>query len=222
MNKKVLFFALAGAITMSSCVSKKELVSCQESNKTLQENLQAAKEDLAGKNARITSLEEQAEGLRKALSAQEVKYVKIADEPPCRSFDEAGRNLPGDAFYQQVGPEPFQDVADHFQILLEAGEEEIFGAGLEFGFHPGPFYELELMELYGGQREFVNDTALVQKHFPGLSRQPQNEMRPNLQTPVYISIFFTPFFLIILLDITISFIKDFFILELIFNPNYTS
>ena len=77
MKKNVLFIALAAALTMSSCVSKKQLLSCQEENKSLTSSLQASREDLAGKNARIESLEKQAEGLRKALEAQEVKYVNM-------------------------------------------------------------------------------------------------------------------------------------------------
>jgi chemotaxis protein MotB len=65
------------ALILSSCGSKKELVACQETNKSLNESLQAAKEDLAAKNARITSLEEQQRGLQQMLKAAEDKYDKL-------------------------------------------------------------------------------------------------------------------------------------------------
>jgi chemotaxis protein MotB len=52
-------------------------VACQETNKSLTESLQAAKEDLAAKNARITSLEEQQRGLQQMLKAAEDKYDKL-------------------------------------------------------------------------------------------------------------------------------------------------
>ena len=77
MKKNVLFFALAAALTMSSCGSKKELLSCREENKSLTGNLQSAREDLAGKNARITSLEEQLQGMQQTLRASEEKYSQL-------------------------------------------------------------------------------------------------------------------------------------------------
>jgi chemotaxis protein MotB len=65
------------ALILSSCGSKKELVACQETNKSLNESLQAAKEDLAAKNARIASLEEQQRGMQQMLKAAEDKYDKL-------------------------------------------------------------------------------------------------------------------------------------------------
>ena len=62
---------------MSSCVSKKELVACQDENKSLSSSLMTAKEDLAAKNARITALEEQQKGMQQALKAAENKYSKL-------------------------------------------------------------------------------------------------------------------------------------------------
>ena len=56
MRKSMILIAVS-ALVLCSCGSKKELVACQETNKSLNESLQAAKEDLAAKNARITSLE---------------------------------------------------------------------------------------------------------------------------------------------------------------------
>ena len=76
MKKSMILIAVS-ALILSSCGSKKELVACQETNKSLTESLQAAKEDLAAKNARITSLEEQQRGLQQMLKAAEDKYDKL-------------------------------------------------------------------------------------------------------------------------------------------------
>ena len=76
MKKSMILIAVF-ALILSSCGSKKELVACQETNKSLTESLQAAKEDLAAKNARITSLEEQQRGLQQMLKAAENKYDKL-------------------------------------------------------------------------------------------------------------------------------------------------
>lgn len=60
MKKSIIVFSLAiVSLMMTSCVSKKELVACQEENKALQANYMQAKEQLAASNARATSLEEQ-------------------------------------------------------------------------------------------------------------------------------------------------------------------
>ena len=52
-------------------------MACQETNKSLTESLQAAKEDLAAKNARIASLEEQQRGMQQLLKNAEDKYAKL-------------------------------------------------------------------------------------------------------------------------------------------------
>ena len=57
---------LAAGLMMTSCVSKKDLVECQVENKSLTATLMSTKEDLAAKNARIASLEEQQKGLQQA------------------------------------------------------------------------------------------------------------------------------------------------------------
>lgn len=60
MKKNVFMFSLAMvSLMMTSCVSKKELVACQEENKALQANYVDVKEQLAAANARATSLEQQ-------------------------------------------------------------------------------------------------------------------------------------------------------------------
>ena len=76
MKKSIILIAVSTLI-LSSCASKKDLAECQTTNKTLTENLQNAKEDLAAKNARIASLEEQQRGLQQMLKAAEDKYDKL-------------------------------------------------------------------------------------------------------------------------------------------------
>jgi chemotaxis protein MotB len=69
MKKNLFFIALASGLLMTSCASKKDLANCQTENKSLTESLQSAREDLAAKNARVTSLEEQLATQKKAYAA---------------------------------------------------------------------------------------------------------------------------------------------------------
>ena len=91
MKKYVLFMSLAVALMLTSCGSKKELVNCQTENKSLTESLQSAKEDLAAKNARIASLEEQQKGMQQLLKAAEQKYAKL-QESLDKSLTNASQN----------------------------------------------------------------------------------------------------------------------------------
>ena len=91
MKKSVFLIAISAALVLSSCGSKKELVACQTENKSLTESLQSAKEDLAGKNARITALEEQQRGLQQALKNAEAKYAKL-QESLDKSLSNASQN----------------------------------------------------------------------------------------------------------------------------------
>lgn len=50
---------MTGALLISSCASKKDLVNCQNENRELTGNYQDAKERLAAAKARVTSLEDQ-------------------------------------------------------------------------------------------------------------------------------------------------------------------
>ena len=77
MKKKTMFFALAAAIMMTGCASKKELAHCQTENKSLTQSLQSAKEDLAAKNARLASLEEQLEAQKRALQESKNAYTAL-------------------------------------------------------------------------------------------------------------------------------------------------
>jgi chemotaxis protein MotB len=74
MKRKAFVIIIGAAVLMSSCASKKELAECRTENRVLAENLQSAKEDLAGKNARIESLEQQIAGQQQVIKAQEKKY----------------------------------------------------------------------------------------------------------------------------------------------------
>ena len=66
--KKTTLVMMAAVSTMliSSCASKKDLVACQEENKSLQANYIDTKEKLAASTARVTSLEQQVGQLQQA------------------------------------------------------------------------------------------------------------------------------------------------------------
>ncbi len=91
MKKNVFLFAMAAALMMTSCASKKELQNCQTENKSLTEKLQDARENLASKNARIASLEEQQRGMQQMLKAAEDKYAKL-QESLDKSLTNASQN----------------------------------------------------------------------------------------------------------------------------------
>ena len=91
MKKNVIIMAVAFGLLMTGCASKKDLENCQTENKSLTEKLQDAREDLAGKNARISALEEQQRGLQQALAAAEAKYAKL-QESLDKSLTNASQN----------------------------------------------------------------------------------------------------------------------------------
>ena len=91
MKKNVFMIALAFSLLMTGCASKKDLVNCQTENKSLTESLLAAKEDLAAKNARIASLEEQQRGMQQLLKNAEDKYAKL-QESLDKSLTNASQN----------------------------------------------------------------------------------------------------------------------------------
>ena len=91
MKKNVFVMMAVAGLLFTSCASKKELANCQTENKSLTESLQAAKEDLAAKNARIASLEEQHRGMQQLLKAAEDKYAKL-QESLDKSLTNASQN----------------------------------------------------------------------------------------------------------------------------------
>ena len=81
----------AGALTLSSCASKKELESCRLENKELTTNYQDSKEQLAAARSRIASLEEQQKGMQQLLKNSEDKYAKM-QEALDKSLTNASQN----------------------------------------------------------------------------------------------------------------------------------
>ena len=77
MKKNVIFMAIAVSLMMTGCASKKDLENCQTENKSLTESLQTAREDLAAKNTRVASLEEQLAVQKQALEEQKRAYVAL-------------------------------------------------------------------------------------------------------------------------------------------------
>ncbi len=69
MKKINIVMTFAIALLLSSCAMKKDLVACQEENKTLQTNYVDTKEKLAAANVRVASLEEQLKRQEQAVSA---------------------------------------------------------------------------------------------------------------------------------------------------------
>lgn len=60
MRNKFLFFSMvAFSLIFTGCASKKDLLDCQNQNRSLTETYMSTKEQLAASNARVTSLEEQ-------------------------------------------------------------------------------------------------------------------------------------------------------------------
>ena len=91
MKKSVFMISLVSVLLMTSCASKKDLVACQEENKTLQTNYMDTKEQLAAANARVSSLEDVQRGLQQALAAAEAKYAKL-QESLDKSLSNASQN----------------------------------------------------------------------------------------------------------------------------------
>ena len=79
MKKTTILCAAAAAVCMlaTSCASKQDLVNCQNENRELQSSYQTAKEQLAGANARVTSLEEQLAAQKQALQDQKAAYSRL-------------------------------------------------------------------------------------------------------------------------------------------------
>ena len=79
-NKIVIMSLVAFSLLFTGCASKKELLDCQNQNRSLTETYMTAKEQLAASNARVTSLEEQ-------LAQAKKDYAKLQ-----RSLDKSLTN----------------------------------------------------------------------------------------------------------------------------------
>ena len=77
MKKNVFLMAIVVSLMTTGCASKKDLENCQTENKSLTESLQTVREDLAAKNARVASLEEQLTAQKQALAEQKRAYIAL-------------------------------------------------------------------------------------------------------------------------------------------------
>ena len=68
-NKMLLLAFMTGAMLLTGCASKKDLVNCQNENKELTANYQDTKEKLAASQARVSSLEDQLAQQKKDYAA---------------------------------------------------------------------------------------------------------------------------------------------------------
>lgn len=75
-TRTLAIIAMAGALLATSCASKKELQNCQAENKELTGNYQAAKEQLAASQARVTTLEDQLAQMKKDYSSMQTALDK--------------------------------------------------------------------------------------------------------------------------------------------------
>lgn len=93
MKKNLLLIVMAviGCMMISSCVSKKELLDCQQSSITLNNKYQDTREQLASANARIQSLQEQLNS-EKANSASLQKSLKDMQNSLNQSLAAANSN----------------------------------------------------------------------------------------------------------------------------------
>ena len=83
MKKQVLLLSLVAVALLTSCVSKKELVACQEENKAMQtkfvdsqKELSSTKEQLAASVARVSSLEQQLQMQERTTNALQLSLDK--------------------------------------------------------------------------------------------------------------------------------------------------
>jgi len=68
MNGKIIMGVALSALILTGCASKKDLEACRQQNQSLTADYQNAKEQLADRNARVSSLEEQIAQLKKENS----------------------------------------------------------------------------------------------------------------------------------------------------------
>ena len=124
MKKSVFVISLVAAMLTTSCVSKKELVACQEQNKALQTNIQetkdqlgSTKEQLAASTARVSSLEQQLQGLSKTNS----QLQKSLD----KSLSNSSQN---NISIEKVAVKRIVDG----QLMIEANGKQFNAQGVQF------------------------------------------------------------------------------------------
>ncbi len=94
-NHVVMICLVAGGMMTTGCASKKALENCQNENKELTANYQRTKEDLAAKNARVASLEEQ-------LSEQKRAYAKLQQSLDKSLSNASQNNISIDKLVDQI------------------------------------------------------------------------------------------------------------------------
>ena len=93
-----------------------------------------------------------------------MQNLEVADKSPLSFIDKTWRNFSGYALDIQVGPQLLQYFDYKIQIIRQVQTEEILWHGSIFLFDSCAFDELQLVELYGVQRQGTDETALVSKH----------------------------------------------------------
>ncbi len=86
-NKVLLFSVMAAGLLMSSCASKKDLVNCQNENRTLSSNYQQTKDQLADANAQLAASTSRVQSLEEQLAQAKRNYAKLQ-----RSLDKSLEN----------------------------------------------------------------------------------------------------------------------------------
>ena len=107
-TKTLAIIAMAGALLATSCASKKELQNCQTENKELTGNYQAAKEQLAASQARVTTLEDQLAQMKKDYSSMQTALDK--------SLNNANQN--------NISIEKLVDQINESNQYIRRGEEQ--------------------------------------------------------------------------------------------------
>lgn len=107
----------------------------------------------------------------------------VADQSPVAAVMVAGRRLAGKAFDDQVGPQPPQYLDEQVDVLADLPETEPAGVGIVLGGHRRAAENLQLVEFHRRERQRIDRCDLLQQHFIGLARQPEDEMRPHVQPP---------------------------------------
>ena len=94
--------AVAFLMVISSCASKKDLVNCQNENRELTNNYLTAKEQLAGSQARITSLEEQLASQKSLLEEQKRAYTRLQRTLDKSVANASQNNISSDKLVDQI------------------------------------------------------------------------------------------------------------------------
>ena len=76
-NKLLLLSLVAAAMLMTSCASKKDLLNCQNENRSLTEKFQDAKDQLANSNAQLAASNARVTSLEEQLAQAKADYARL-------------------------------------------------------------------------------------------------------------------------------------------------